>query len=101
MKQSPMWPGLEALAHTLSYDVRLAAAAGEIVKRAPAVQAPVLVLSGAASPPWMQEGSRALAGALSRGRHRMLEGQTHDVDPALLARALREFLGDREIPQSP
>jgi pimeloyl-ACP methyl ester carboxylesterase len=91
MKRAPMWRGLEALAHTLSHDVRLAAAAPAWLARATAVSAPTLVLAGGASPPWMQDGARELAKALPNGRLQTLEGQTHDVDPALLAAALAEL----------
>jgi len=91
MKQTPMWRELEALAHTLSYDVRITAGAVALSERASSVHAPTLVLDGGASPPWMHDGSRRLAGAVPNGRYRTLEGQTHDVDLGVLAAALDEF----------
>lgn len=92
MKQAPMWRGLEALAHTLSYDVRITLRAPALVEGASSVRLPTLVMNGSSSPAWMQEGARKLAGAAPAGRHLALEGQTHDVDPTALALALREFL---------
>lgn len=91
MKQAPMWRGLEALAHTLSYDVRITAFAPELVKRASSVRAPTLAIYGEACAPWMSDGIRALSTALPAGSCRVLAGQTHDVDPQVLAGALREF----------
>ncbi|MDB4954948.1 MAG: alpha/beta hydrolase fold protein [Myxococcales bacterium] len=92
MKRAPMWRGLEALAHTLSYDVQLTAGAPALIDRASSIRAPTLVMDGSASPPWMHEGTRALAAAVPAGHHRTLDGQTHDVDPAVLATALQQFL---------
>jgi pimeloyl-ACP methyl ester carboxylesterase len=93
MKQAPMWRGLEALAHTLSYDVRLASAAPTLVERVRSVRASTLGVDGGESPPWMHEGSRRLADAVSHGTYRTLDGQTHDVKPAALATALMDFFG--------
>lgn len=95
MKRAPMWPGLEALAHTLAYDVELVAGAVDLLARLSHVRQPVFVLDGSASPPFMREGAAALAKALPDGRHETLEGQTHDVQPAVLAAALIERLGGR------
>jgi pimeloyl-ACP methyl ester carboxylesterase len=93
MKRAPMWRGLEALAHTLSYDVRFTAAAPALLSRATSVSRPVLVLAGGASPGWMHAGARELTRALPNAQLRTLEKQTHDVDPAVLAAALMEFFG--------
>ena len=92
MKQAPHWHGLEMLAHTLSHDVRITAAAPQLLARLPSVSTPVFVLDGSASPPWLRGGGIALARAAPNGRHRTLEGQTHDVQPVALAAALRELL---------
>jgi pimeloyl-ACP methyl ester carboxylesterase len=91
MKQAPMWRGLEALAHTLSYDVRITALGPTLLERAGSVRSSTLALYGSACAPWMRDGIRALADAVPAGQHRLLEGQTHDVDPQVLASALIEF----------
>lgn len=93
MKQGPMWRGLEALAHTLSYDVRITALTPALLDQAPGAHAETLALYGEACPPWMRDAILALAKAMPKGSARMLAGQTHDVDPQLLANALREFFG--------
>lgn len=92
MKRAPMWPALESLAHTLSYDVHLAAGAVDLLEHLARARRPVFVIDGGGSPPFMREGGAALAKALPNARHDTLEGQTHDVEPAALAAALVERL---------
>lgn len=94
MRKSPAWSGLEALAHTLSYDLSITAGGAKYLELARSVTAPALVLAGGASPPWMRDALGTLAAALPKGRVQTLAGQTHDVDPATLARAIGDFLGE-------
>ncbi|WP_328750719.1 alpha/beta hydrolase [Streptomyces sp. NBC_00285] len=90
-RHSPMWSGMEAVAPTLAYDN--SAMAGGLVPRdrLASVAVPVLAVAGGASPEWMREGTRAVAEAVPKGSYRVLEGQTHMVDPAALAPVLAEF----------
>jgi hypothetical protein len=95
MRQAPMWPMFEAVAHTLAYD---AADMGEDltvpVKRAARVEVPALVMDGGANlafMPFMHEAAAALAKAMPHGQHRTLKGQTHDVNLEVLAPVLVEF----------
>jgi len=60
-------------------------------ERAAAVTIPTLVIAGGMSFPFIRETARALADVLPDGRHRTLEGQEHNVDPAVLAPVLMEF----------
>jgi pimeloyl-ACP methyl ester carboxylesterase len=91
MRKSPVWPGLESLAHTLSYDVRITALGPALIAEAASVRPATLALHGEACPAWMREAICALAHALPSGSERVLSGQTHDVDPKILAATLREF----------
>ncbi|MEU6070854.1 MULTISPECIES: alpha/beta fold hydrolase [Streptomyces] len=95
-RQSPMWADMEAIAPTLAYDD---AAMGDGLvprERLAAITVPVLALAGGASPSWLREAARAVAAAVPEGTYRTLEGQTHMVDPDVLAPVLAEFLaGDR------
>ncbi|MFJ9151326.1 alpha/beta fold hydrolase [Streptomyces sp. NPDC102270] len=93
-RQSPMWPGMETVAPTLAYDN--AVMAGGLVPRdrLASVTVPVLAVAGGASPEWMREGTRAVAEAAPKGSYRVLEGQTHMVDPSTLAPVLTEFFTD-------
>jgi pimeloyl-ACP methyl ester carboxylesterase len=95
MRQAPMWPLLEAVAPTLPYD---AADIGDDrsapVERAASVKVPVLVMDGGANltiMPFMHATASALAQAIPRAQQRTLEGQTHDVNPEVLAPVLVEF----------
>jgi pimeloyl-ACP methyl ester carboxylesterase len=93
MRQDPMWPMFEAIAPTLAYD---AAVLGEDrsvpIERAANITVPVLVMDGGATEwPFMHATAVALANAIPNAQHRTLEGQTHEVDPEVLAPALIEF----------
>jgi pimeloyl-ACP methyl ester carboxylesterase len=90
-RTQPWWASTEALAHTLAYDARIMGDYSLPVERAGAVTAPTLVIAGGADFPWMRETAQALADALPNGRAQILEGQGHDVDPAVIAQALQGF----------
>jgi pimeloyl-ACP methyl ester carboxylesterase len=96
MRGSPMWPALEALAPSLAHDSAVmgdSRGAALPAERLAAVPVPTLVLDGGASPAWLREVARRVAGALPAGEHRTLEGQTHAVAPEVLALVLEEFFG--------
>ena len=90
----PFWPSLEALAHTLWYDGVIM---GDNMVGKPlsadrwsSVTIPTLVIAGGASPP-SQLNAVQLADVLPNARLLTMEGQTHEVDPTLLAPVLAEF----------
>lgn len=93
MRNEPWWSMFEAVAPTLAYD---AAAMGEEaavpVRRAASVPASALVMNGDdATYSFMLDTAIALATAIPNAQHRILAGQTHDVDPQVMASALIEF----------
>lgn len=95
MRGAPMWPGMEALAHTLAYD---GAVMGDTMRGNPlppgrwdTATLPTLVLDGGASPAWIRDAARTLAATLPNAEHRTLPGQTHGADPAVLAPVLAAF----------
>lgn len=90
-RNAPWWPAQEALAHTLAYDATIMGDYSLPTERAASVTAPTLVIAGGADFPWMRDTAQALADALPDGQTRTLEGQGHNVDPAVLAPALVEF----------
>jgi pimeloyl-ACP methyl ester carboxylesterase len=100
MRSSPMWPSMEALAHTISYDGRVMgdALAGnpEPLQRWESVTIPTLVMDGGASPDWQRNAVRALVDVLPNARHRTLEGQGHGPADEVLAPALIEFFTAKE-----
>jgi hypothetical protein len=91
MRQSPMWPGMEALAHTLLYDATVMGDSTVPTGLGASVKAPTLVLDGSETGAWAANSAQALGAALPHPRHRTLEGQTHAVAWDVLAPVLREF----------
>lgn len=90
-RQSPMWADMEAIAHTLAYDDAVLGDGLVPRERLASITVPVLALAGDASPEWLRRASEAIAQAAPRGTHRTLAGQTHRVDPEVLAPVLAEF----------
>jgi pimeloyl-ACP methyl ester carboxylesterase len=93
MRQAPFWPGMEAVAPTLAYDH--VGIMGEPLsvptELAAQVSVPALVMAGDAGLPFMPEAARALSQAIPQGQLRILGGQTHQVNPEVLAPILAEF----------
>ncbi|MEW2293941.1 alpha/beta fold hydrolase [Streptomyces sp. NPDC006743] len=94
-RQSPMWPGLEAVAPTLAYDDAVMGDGTVPRDLLAAVTVPVLAVAGDAGPAWMREAARQVAEAAPQGTYRVLAGQTHAVEPEVLAPVLAEFYGAR------
>jgi pimeloyl-ACP methyl ester carboxylesterase len=95
MRDMPFWSGLESVAHTLPNDDAIMA---DTTSGAPlpagrwaTVAIPVLVIDGGESPAWARNAVQALVEHLSDAHRQTLEGQTHQVDPEVLAPLLREF----------
>lgn len=91
-RQSPMWAGMEAVAPSLAYDDAVMGDGLLPRARLAAISVPVLVAAGGASPEWMLGANRALAEAVPEGTYRVLEGQTHMVEPEVLGPVLADFL---------
>lgn len=93
MRQAPFWSSLEAIAPTLAYDHTgiLGADAAVPVDHATCISASTLVMHGGASFAFMGQTARTLSHAIPHAQLLTLEGQTHEVDPALLAPALIDF----------
>lgn len=92
-RQSPHWAAAVRLAPTLAYDDAAMGAEGTV----PAdvfgrITAPTLVLAGGASPAFLPAAARQAAAAIPGAHTGILEGQTHNVDAAVFAAAVKEFL---------
>ncbi|WP_369046812.1 alpha/beta hydrolase [Sinomonas sp. P10A9] len=93
-RQSPFWAEGVRLAPTLAYDNAAMGHDGGV----PAdvfgrITAPTLVLAGGASPAFLPAAAQAAAAAIPDAATGVLEGQTHNVDAAVFAEAVRGFLG--------
>jgi pimeloyl-ACP methyl ester carboxylesterase len=94
MRQSPGWPMFEALAPTLAYDAAVIGDNQSIpAERAAKVTCPVLVMNGTVTP-FIPQATEQLAKALPHSQHRVLEGQSHDVNLELLTTVLTPFFED-------
>jgi pimeloyl-ACP methyl ester carboxylesterase len=94
MRGAPMWPGFEAVAHTLVYDATLMGDGSVPTDRWTKVTIPTLVAVGGASDEGMRKAADALVDVLPNARLAGLEGQTHDVAPDVLAPVLVDFYQD-------
>jgi pimeloyl-ACP methyl ester carboxylesterase len=92
MRNTPIWPQFEAVAHTLLYDTTIMSNQESLLaERVAWVTAPTLLIDGGASPPWARNAVDRLADRLPHGHRRTIEGETHEVAPESLAPVLREF----------
>jgi hypothetical protein len=99
MRSAPIWPALEAAAHTLAYDITIMNDNRWFPsQRAASVRAPTLVIDGGASPAWAGKAAQALQNVIPGAQRRTLEGQTHEVDSAAIAPVLEEFLLEQRQP---
>ena len=87
-----VWRKLTAVAHTLPYDAAVMTDFRIPRERFAAVSVPTLVMNGSKTDPRLKAAAHAIAAAIPRAQHRELAGQTHNVDAAVLAEAVGEFL---------
>jgi pimeloyl-ACP methyl ester carboxylesterase len=93
MRNAPFRPALEAMAHTLVYELTIIGDAALPIDILASVSIPTLVMAGTNSPDWMRHVARSAAEAVPHGMYRSLEGQTHDMVPEAIGPVVREFLG--------
>jgi pimeloyl-ACP methyl ester carboxylesterase len=91
VRQGPGWPRLVAVAPTLAYDLTLLGDGSVPDEVLAGVKVPVLAIGGGAGPTWTAEAVSAVAQGVADGRRLTLDGQTHMVDPEVLAPALIDF----------
>ena len=91
MRAAPVWPALEAVAHTLAYDFALVSDGSLLTDRAASVAAPTLAVDGEQSPPPLRRAADAVAATVPGAQRRTLAGQGHDVPVEVLAPALAAF----------
>jgi pimeloyl-ACP methyl ester carboxylesterase len=92
-RTTPMWPALEAMAHTLAYDAHVmggdaSALPEQLLADFPV---PVLAVHSTGSPEWLAAGATAVAKAVPHGDSAGLDGQFHEVPAGTLAPVLRAF----------
>ena len=95
MRNTPMWPQIEAVAHTIPYDGTIM---GDTMSGNPStlrkwasVTVPTLVMVGGASPAFFHNGAQTLVDILPNAKYRRLAGQDHGPADEVLTPALVEF----------
>jgi pimeloyl-ACP methyl ester carboxylesterase len=93
MKLMPStWRKMKAVAHTLPYDAAVMSGFKVPAARLARVNVPTLALHGSRTDVRLQKAARAVAAAVPGAQLRSLEGQTHNVAPAVLAPVVVQFL---------
>jgi pimeloyl-ACP methyl ester carboxylesterase len=92
MREAPMWPGMEEVAHTLAYDGRVVDGFRLRTGEFGSVGAPALVMAGG-QVSWLRSGAEVLARTLPNGGFRLLDGQGHDVAARAIGPVLIDFFG--------
>lgn len=101
LREQPTWPSRVAAAHTLPRE--LGVSLNLDPREVAGLRVPTLVIVGADSPAFVQEGTRMVAGALPECVVVVLEGQQHVADqliPDEFAAHVREFLTGRRARDS-
>jgi len=87
-----IWGKLKAVAHTLPYDAAVMREFKVPRSRFASIDVPVLVMAGTKTQPRLLDAARIVADSIPGAQHRELAGQTHNVNPEVLAKAATEFL---------
>jgi pimeloyl-ACP methyl ester carboxylesterase len=99
-RTSPMWPGLEAIAHTLAYDAACVGDGHPPTARLATITRPTLVATGGGSPDshagglppgFFEQAADAIAAAIPQAERLTFEGQGHVADPKAVAPVLERF----------
>ncbi|MBZ0292340.1 MAG: alpha/beta hydrolase [Anaerolineae bacterium] len=91
MRHAPMWPGMEAIAHTLVYDATVMGDFSMPKALLESISVPTLVMNGGETTMQLKNTAKAVAATIPNAQYRVLEGQTHDAAAEVVAPALIEF----------
>jgi hypothetical protein len=91
IRETPMWAGLEAMAHTLVYDGLQMRDSAVPVDLLSSVSAPVLALYSNDSPAWLKDAVNQTAAALPHSTVEGHDGTFHTIPPTTLAEVLTAY----------
>lgn len=91
IRQTPMWAGMESIAHTLVYDALQLRDSAVPVELLASVDVPTLGLYSNASPEWLQRSVQEAVAALPQGMVEGHDGTFHTLPPETLARVLSNY----------
>lgn len=97
--ETPMWPGLLTIAHTLAYDAACLGDGEPPVAELTRITRPTLVATGGVADPHMGEqqpgffdaAADVIAAHVPNATRRIVAGQTHVADPETMALLLKDF----------
>ncbi|MEV6269485.1 alpha/beta hydrolase [Kribbella sp. NPDC051936] len=93
IRETPMWAGLEAIAHTLVYDALQMGDSAVPTALLSSIDIPALALYSNASPDWLKDSVRQTAEALQHGTAEGHDGTFHTIASENLARVLAGYFG--------
>ena len=101
-RNSPMWPDLEAIAHTLAYDAACMGTGQPPADRFATITQPTLVATGVAgrqpgAARWvraLEPTADAIVASIPHAQRQTIEGAGHVADPKAVAAVLERFFGD-------
>jgi pimeloyl-ACP methyl ester carboxylesterase len=91
IQQSPMWPGLVAMAPSMVYDATITATLAVPTAEMVAVPVPTLIVNGSQTWPVLRDAAHRLAKLMSGARHVEVPAANHDIPPAETAAAVRSL----------
>ncbi len=91
-RNSPMWPALEAIAHTLAYDAACLGDGQPATARLARITQPILVATGGGND-FFEQAAGAITTSIPHAERLTLEGQGHVADPKAVAPVLERFFG--------
>lgn len=93
MRGSEMWAWFVGFADSLAHDEALFDPGHAVPSRLAAISVPVLAIDGGETWPWLRDGTKAVADAISGSRYVTLAGEDHGVlgNPEALRPLLVEF----------
>jgi len=102
-RNSPVWPGGEALAHTLAYDAACLGDGQPPTDRFAKITQPTLVATGVdarlpGATAWvlaLDQAADAIAASIPHAERQTFEGQSHVADPKAVAPVLERFFRAR------
>jgi pimeloyl-ACP methyl ester carboxylesterase len=96
MRSAPMWTELEALAPTLAHDIDVMGDFTVPAHWPTAITVPTLIIDGGQSHAWRRNTAQLVADLLPNGRRLTMDGQPHDVDPAVLGPIIERFVAESQ-----
>ncbi|MFD1938742.1 alpha/beta fold hydrolase [Nonomuraea mangrovi] len=91
MRSAPQWRSLEAMAHTLAYDMTVMGDYSLPVHWRATITVPTLVIDGTHSAAWRRDAAQTVTDLLPHGRRHSVDAP-HDMAPDVLAPLLEQFL---------